>query len=79
MTDSQQCYGRMFPPVLPVETNRDVRGRVFRYRVEAPGMAVTSRAVEFDGPAWEECLRCAEFDSCYRLSAGRLLLERALR
>ena len=79
MTATPQCYGGMFPSVLPLGTNRSVAGKVFSYRVNMPGVAVTSRTMDLDREAWHECVQCAFFEDCYRLSTGRLLLECALR
>lgn len=74
-----ECYGRMFPSVLPVVPNRDVRAAVFGYRVEHSGLADIGHEVTADTEAWDRCRRCPRLDGCYRLSSGRLLLEMAIR
>ena len=78
MSVPAECYGKMFPSTFSVERNREIRGKVFRCRVNVPGMAVTSREVGFDQEAWEGCMACPDFEGCYRVSTGVLLLEKAV-
>ncbi len=75
----EECYGRMFPPVDDLVRNRDIAGAVFRYRVEQPGPSSTTRSSGFDASAWDLCTACDDFDTCYRLSVGALLMHLATR
>ncbi len=79
MAAQPDCYGKMFPPVSPAAHGREMRGKVFSYRINVPGMAVTSREVGFDGEAWRQCLACPECDGCFRLSTGLLLLDSSVQ
>ncbi len=76
---SPECYGEMFPSLETVVQNRDVAGKVFGYRLNAPGIVSGPSAINTDGEAWERCLGCLTFDSCYRLSLGKLLMRMALK
>jgi hypothetical protein len=38
MQNTSACYGKMFPSILAVTANREVRGQVFSYRVEPAGV-----------------------------------------
>ena len=79
MKTKPECYGSMFPPLISLTYNQPVAGKVFGYQIDQPGIAVRSRTVTTDREAWEDCLACPDFDSCYRLSAGKALMEIALK
>jgi hypothetical protein len=79
MKNEPECYGKMFPPVISLTQNEPVTGKVFGYQVDRPGMVSTRRAVTADREAWRQCLECPDFDGCYRLSAGTVLMEIAVR
>lgn len=51
---------------------------MFNYRIDWPGMAVTSRTVTVGRDPWAHCVVCSEFDPCYRLSTETMLLESSL-
>ena len=79
MDNTRECYGRMFPSLLPSTGGGTFKGKVFGFQVDRPGMVVTRRSATIDQKAWQQCLECPDLDSCYRLSAGTLELEVALR
>ena len=79
MKHASGCYGKMYPATLLKVANREVMGKVFGYRVDHSGVVETRRTVSTDLGAWEQCIQCPDFDSCYRLSAGTLLMELAAR
>jgi hypothetical protein len=72
------CYGKMFPATLVKTANRQVKAKVFGYRVDHTGVVETRRTVTTDREAWRECTRCPDLDNCFRLSTGTLLMEIAL-
>jgi len=73
------CYGEMFPQTLHVDGDRPKRGKVFAYQLLRAGGAFRSdRRVAADVAAWDECVGCEDFEPCYRLSLGKLLLEIAV-
>jgi len=59
--------------------DRETKGKVFGYRVEQPGVIPGRFALTADTNAWDECTSCPEFDSCYRFSSGKLMMEVAAR
>ncbi len=79
MDREKECYGRMFPSVLELSHNRTVKGHVFGYKVECTGISTGDRSVVTDLDNWRECTNCPKLDECYRLSAGQLLMEIAVR
>ncbi len=77
--DHKDCYGTMFPPTLHVDADRPVRGKAFAYQLFTPGGIMRAdRRVSADIKAWDECVSCAEFEHCYKLSLGKLVLETAI-
>jgi len=77
--EHKACYGKMFPSTLGPADDRPSRGKVFAYQVfTAGGMFRSGHRVDHDLAEWEDCLGCAEFESCYRLGLGQVLLEAAI-
>jgi len=79
MKTQAECYGKMFPDVIHMVHNEPVRGKVFGYRVDQPGIGVTHRAAPVNREEWQHCLECPEFAGCYRLSIGTVLIELAVK
>ena len=77
MKNEPDCYGGMFPPLIPLTHNETVAGKVFGYRVE--GIMVPRRTVTINREAWRQCLQCPDFDACYRLSTATALMEMAVK
>jgi hypothetical protein len=76
--EHRPCYGRLFPNPPQVTNDPESRGKVFSLvTVSPPGMIRTRPVVQLDMNAWDDCLRCPEFDDCYRLSMARLALDTA--
>ena len=73
------CYGKMFPDVIRMVHNEPITGKVFGYRVDHPGMAVSNRAATVNREEWQRCLECPEFECCYHLSIGTVLMELAVK
>lgn len=79
MSDHKACYGKMFPDVIaPVEAGRH-SGKVFSFLIENFGLTRGKRQVDFELDAWGECQSCPDFEHCYKLSAGKLMLQIAIR
>ncbi len=76
--EARDCYGKMFPSVTERFDNVMITGKVFGYYVEHPGLMATSRSAFADEKAWRQCVECKDYESCYRLSISKLLLEAAL-
>ena len=71
--------GSLFPSVRVMAHNKDVAGAVFGYRVEQHGIVSSPPTLSVNGEAWDNCTRCAEFETCYRLSLGKILMDIAIR
>ena len=73
------CYGKMFPSVVAMAHNQPVTGKVFGYRVDYPGQVAHNQFATVNREEWQKCLECTELDGCYRLSAGTMLMELAVK
>ncbi len=77
--EHRPCYGAMFPDILHPRQDRQVCGKALSYTLtSAGGLWPGDRAVEVNREGWEECLRCSEFDGCYKLSLAKLTLQAAV-
>ena len=79
MNREQECYGKMFPSVVEMAHNRAVVGKVFGYQLDYSGQVAQKRQTTIDRDAWQKCLECRELDGCFRLSAGTMLMELAVK
>lgn len=79
MNQKQECYGKMFPSVLEMAHNGAVAGRVFGYQLDYSGQVAQRLETTIDRDAWQKCLECRELDGCFRLSAGTMLMELAVK
>lgn len=73
-----ECYGKIFPPVGALETNREVHGKVFGYHLVSLGMGIQGRKVDGDASQWDVCVACPEFEGCFKFSMGKLALEQVV-
>jgi len=79
MKREPECYGKMFPSVVEMAHNRSVAGKVFGYELSYQGQVADCRAATVNRDAWQRCLECSDLEGCYRLSAGTMLMELAVR
>jgi hypothetical protein len=78
-SNHKDCYGKLFPETLHPDGDHPVQGKVFAYQLlTAGGMFRSDRSISVDIPAWDDCLNCEDFDSCFKLSLGKLALETAI-
>lgn len=79
MNNKQECYGRMFPSVMEMAHSGAVTGIIFGYQLDYSGQVAQRRDTTVDRDAWQKCLECSELDGCFRLSAGTMLMELAVK
>ena len=69
----------MFPDVLHLPSDQPVSGKVFTVLVErAGGLLRSNRSITADHGEWNECLKCPEFDDCYKFCQAKLALSTAV-
>jgi hypothetical protein len=72
------CYGTMFPETLRGRDGSRAAGKVFSFcLVPVGGVTSPDCRVEVNRDEWDDCLRCPEFESCYKLCMARLTLKTA--
>lgn len=78
ITKKPSCYGAMFPDLSRLQYNTPCAGAVFFARLDSCGIGVQSSTVDADRKAWERCLDCDHFRSCYDLGMAKLALAHAV-
>ena len=77
--DHKACYGTMFPDTLHAVADRPQTGKVFAYTLlSAGGLYRAGGKTAVNQAAWDDCVRCPEFEHCYKLGMAKLALEGAV-
>ena len=72
----KECYGTMVADTTHPVAGGVMVGKVIDFELKtAGGMYRGDRIVHTKTDEWDDCLKCEEFDSCYRLSLLRLTVE----
>ena len=79
MNSERECYGKMFPSITEMAHNKPISGKVFGYEVDYGGQVAQRRCATVNHDTWEQCLKCPDLDGCYRVSAGKMLMELAVK
>jgi hypothetical protein len=74
----KQCFGKIYPDLARLEANKVIAGKVFKVRINLTGMMRQLPQLELDLAEWEDCQRCEQYRSCYDLSNGKILMQRAI-
>ena len=76
--EHKECYGTMFPDALHFHNNELSVGKVFSFELDSTGgMGAVRSARKFSTniEEWDDCLKCSEFEHCYKLCMGKMVLE----
>ena len=79
--EHKDCFGKMYPDDLHLRVNKPNKGKVFTVLLDSAGGVMTTRRdrrIEIDVNQWDDCQKCPEFDSCYKLSLAKSTLESAI-
>jgi len=77
-SEHKECYGTMFPNTLHFHVNELQVGKVFSYELDGTtgmGAARTDRKFAANIDEWDDCLKCPEFEHCYKLCMAKVGLE----
>ena len=81
-TQHKECFGTMFPDDLHLKVNEPNKGKVFTvWMKEFTGGVIrhrSDRSIKTDIEEWDDCQKCPEFDSCYKLCLAKVTLESAV-
>lgn len=77
----KECFGKMFPDDLHLKHNAPNKGKVFTVCLKTAGGVIqvsADRSIETNVEEWDDCQKCPEFDSCYKLCMAKVTLESAI-
>ncbi len=72
------CYGTMFPDALHFRENEPNAGKVFTFeldRTRSFGAVRSDRKFSANIEEWDDCLKCPEFEHCYKFCMAKMSLE----
>ena len=76
--EHKDCFGKMYPDDLHLHNNEPNKGKVFTVLLDSVGGVIntrTDRRIEVDVDQWDDCQKCPEFESCYKLCLAKATLE----
>jgi hypothetical protein len=71
----QECHGRMFPDFTRLKRREALEGQAFTALVMSSGTGAEGRSLEVKAEAWERCVACPDYRTCYDLSLAKLLMN----
>ncbi len=73
-----ECYGKMFPDFTRLKRKERLEGQAFTALLTGSGTGAQGRSLEVKREAWEKCVACPDYRTCYDLSLARLEMNNAL-
>ena len=73
-----ECYGKMFPDFMGLKRKERLEGQAFAALVTGSGTGAQGRSLEFKEEAWEKCVACPDYRTCYDLSLAKLEMNDVL-
>lgn len=78
MHNEPECYGKMFPDFTRLKRKEPLEGQAFTALVVSSGTGAQGRTLAVKREAWEKCVSCPDYRTCYDLSLARLLMNNIL-
>ena len=78
MNAHPECYGAMFPDFTRLKRKERLEGQAFAALVVSSGTGARGRHLEVKGEAWEKCVACPDYRTCYDLSRATLEMNEVL-
>ena len=73
-----ECYGKMFPDFTRLKRKERLEGQAFAALVTGSGTGAQGRSLEVKRDAWEKCVACPDYRTCYDLSRAELEMNEVL-
>jgi hypothetical protein len=73
-----ECYGQMFPDFENLVPNKPNDGFAFSVFIERLGIGTQRRLLEVKRAAWDKCVSCGDYRSCYDLGMAKVAMQRVL-
>ena len=77
--EHKPCYGKMMPDLASTASSERYEGKAFGGERKTIGLSVGKVVVSVNGDEWDDCLSCMEFDSCWKLSMSKQILQLSLK
>jgi len=71
------CYGTIFQELSAIDPQSKAHDAAVVDHVESRGLAPPKHIAVLNMEAWDDCVACAEFETCYKLATARLLVKAA--
>jgi len=71
------CYGTMFQKLPGINQQSDAHEFAVTDKVKSHGLAIPDHIERVNIAAWDDCVACVEFETCYKLATARLLVKAA--
>jgi len=68
----------MFPDFTRLKRKEKLEGQAFTALVMSSGTGAQGRNLEVKGEAWEKCMVCPDYRTCYDLSRAKLEMNDVL-
>ncbi len=78
MSAHLECYGKMFPDFMRLKRKERLEGQAFAALVTSSGTGAQGRSLEVKREAWEKCVACPDYRTCYDLSRTTLEMNEVL-
>jgi hypothetical protein len=78
MNNHSKCYGSLFPDFTKLRPNQPLESQCFNALVTGHGIGVQGRKLEVQPEAWDKCLECPDYRTCYDLSLAKLVMNAVL-
>ncbi len=79
MNTHPNCYGSMLPDLSRLEYKKQLEAEAFSVLISSPGTGAAGHRVDFKPEAWEKCIACPDYRTCYDLSLARLIISNAVK
>ena len=73
-----ECYGKMFPDFTRLKRRERLEGQAFSALVTGSGTGAQGRSLEVKREAWDKCVECPDYRTCYDLSLATLEMNEVL-
>jgi hypothetical protein len=73
-----ECYGKMFPDFTRLTRKERLERQAFAALVSSSGTGAQGRGLEVKMEAWEKCVACPDYRTCYDLSLATLEMSEVL-
>ena len=72
LAERAECYGKMFPDFTRLKRKERLEGQAFAAVVMSSGTGAQGRNLDLKREAWENCVACPDYRTCYDLSLAKL-------